>query len=111
MAGNRAVSGTPKRWTAPAIRRILNVYTNGGALKTRIQKWGNSLGLRIPKSLAEDAEVEAGSQVDLTVKGGDLIVKPVRRPRIRLQSLLSKITKKNIHKELSAGDAVGKEVW
>ena len=80
-------------------------------MQTKIQKWGNSLGLRIPKSFAEDAGVQAGSLVDLSIKNGDLIVQPVRRPRIKLASLLKKITSRNLHKEVSTGDAVGKEVW
>ncbi len=44
-------------------------------MNTKIQKWGNSLGLRIPKSFAEEAGVEAGSEVDLTVEDGQLIVR------------------------------------
>jgi len=40
---------------------------------TRIQKWGNSLGLRIPKSFAAEVEVEAGSTVDIRVENGDLV--------------------------------------
>jgi antitoxin MazE len=80
-------------------------------MQTKIQKWGNSLGLRIPKSFAEEAGVQAGSLVDLSIKNGDLIVQPVRRPRIKLASLLKKITSRNLHKEVSTGDAVGKEVW
>ena len=80
-------------------------------MQTKIQKWGNSLGLRIPKSFAEEAGVEAGSLVDLSIEDGHLLIRPVRRPRIKLTSLLRKITSKNLHKEVRTGDAVGKEVW
>jgi antitoxin MazE len=80
-------------------------------MRTRIQKWGNSLGMRIPKGLAEEAGLEAGSFVDIKVKGGDLIVRPARRRKYRLSDLVKKIDSKNVHKEVQTGDAVGKEVW
>ena len=81
------------------------------AVQTKIQKWGNSLGLRIPKSFALEAGVEAGSEVDLSIKNGDLVVRPVRRRKYRLQDLLSRVEPKNLHQEIDTGTAVGREVW
>jgi antitoxin MazE len=78
---------------------------------TKIQKWGNSLGLRIPKSFAEEVGVEAGSPVDLTVEGGGLSVTPVRRHRYALQDLLDAITPDNTHEEVDTGAPVGREIW
>ncbi len=78
---------------------------------TKIQKWGNSLGLRIPKSFAEEAEVEPGTEVDLKVVDGGLVVRPLRRRRYRLSSLLRKINAKNLHDEVATGDPVGREAW
>ena len=78
---------------------------------TRILKWGNSLGLRIPKAFAEQAGVEAGSEVDLAVEDGDLIVRPRRLPRYQLKNLLRKVTAKNVHEEVETGKPVGREVW
>jgi antitoxin MazE len=80
-------------------------------VRTKIHKWGNSLGLRIPRSFAEEAGVEAGSEVDLSIRRGDLLVKTVRRRKYRLKELLRKITPRNIHAEVDAGAPVGKEVW
>ncbi len=80
-------------------------------MQTKIQKWGNSLGLRIPKSFAAEARVEAGSTVDISVEDGDLIVKPVRRRRYRLSELLKKVNPKNVHGEISTGNATGREAW
>ena len=57
---------------------------------TKVQKWGNSLGLRIPKSFASEAQVEAGSTVDISVKDGGLVVRPALRPPYALSELLSK---------------------
>ncbi|MBI4616372.1 MAG: AbrB/MazE/SpoVT family DNA-binding domain-containing protein [Planctomycetes bacterium] len=80
-------------------------------MQTKIQRWGNSLGLRIPRSFAKEAGVEAGSEVDLSIQDGDLIVKPGRRRKYRLKELLDKITAKNRHGEVDTGGPVGREVW
>ncbi len=78
---------------------------------TRIQKWGNSLGLRIPKNIAQDAGVEVGTTVNLTLKDGQLIVSPARNRSYDLKHLLEKVTPENIHEEIEYGQAVGREVW
>jgi len=80
-------------------------------MNTRIQKWGNSLGLRIPKSFAEEAGVEAGSEVKLSVKDGQLVVTPTRRRKYRLRDLLRKVTPENVHDEIDTGGPVGREGW
>ncbi len=80
-------------------------------MQTRIQKWGNSLGLRIPRSFALEAGVGAGSEVDLSVKNGDLVVRPARRRRYQLKDLLARVTAKNLHAEVETGQPVGREIW
>ena len=80
-------------------------------MQTKVQKWGNSLGLRIPKAFAEQAGVEAGSDVDLSVEAGELIVRKRCRPKYDLKDLLRAVTVKNIHKEVDTGETVGREVW
>lgn len=80
-------------------------------MRTKIQKWGNSLGLRIPKSFAAETGVEAGSDVELSVKNGQLTVRPILRPQYDLDDLLQKVTSKNVHGEIDSGDAVGREGW
>ena len=80
-------------------------------MPTTIRKWGNSLGLRIPRALAEEAGLVAGSEVDLSIRRGDLVVKPARRTKYRLIDLLRKITSKNIHAEVDADGPVGREIW
>jgi len=78
---------------------------------TRIQKWGNSLGLRIPRSFAADVEVEAGSTVDIRVENGDLVIRPVRRRQYVLSELLEGVNSGNLHEEISTGHPVGREAW
>ena len=80
-------------------------------MQTKIQRWGNSLGLRIPRSFAKEAGVAAGSEVDLSIQDGDLVVKPAKRRKYRLEELLLKITAKNVHAEVDTGGQVGKEAW
>jgi antitoxin MazE len=80
-------------------------------VQTKIQRWGNSLGLRIPRALAADVGVEAGAEVDVSIRDGELVVKPARRARYRLEELVRKITAKNLHREVDTGHPVGREVW
>ena len=80
-------------------------------MKLKIQKWGNSLALRIPKALAIEANVESGSTVDLSLANGELKIKPVADQEYTLEELLSGITTENIHDEVSTGMPQGKESW
>ena len=80
-------------------------------MQTRIQKWGNSLGLRIPRSVAAEAQVEEGATVDLSAKDGQLLVRPLRVRRYTLKALLRKVSRRNLHREVSTGRSVGREGW
>ena len=80
-------------------------------MKVKIQKWGNSLALRIPKSFAMQSKVEQGSTVDVALKKGTIVITPVNEPEYTLEGLLAKITKQNLHDETATGASVGKEVW
>ena len=77
---------------------------------TRVQKWGNSLALRIPRSFAVQAKVAAGTAVDIAVEKGQLVVRPVQQ-RYRLRDLLKTVDARNLHKEIRTGRPVGREVW
>jgi antitoxin MazE len=78
---------------------------------TKVQKWGNSLGLRIPRTFAADARVEAGSVVRISLERGGLMLRPARPKRYSLGDLLKGVNKKNLHGEFSSGAAVGREAW
>jgi antitoxin MazE len=79
-------------------------------VRTRVQKWGNSLAVRIPKPFAEGAGLRASSEVEVSLEKGEVRLSPVR-PRWKLRLLLSRVTKRNLHAEVDAGPAVGREVW
>jgi antitoxin MazE len=78
---------------------------------TKVQKWGNSLALRIPKAFALDAQLENDTVVEVSLVDGQIIIKPVAAPSWSLEQLLSAVTSDNIHHETDTGDAVGNEVW
>ena len=77
---------------------------------TRVQKWGNSLALRIPQSFAVQVKVAAGTAVDIAVEKGQLVVRPVRQ-RYRLRDLLKAVDRRNVHAEVQTGRPVGRETW
>lgn len=80
-------------------------------MKTRVQKWGNSLALRIPKSFASEVGIQQETTVDLSSDDGKLVITPVAKPKQTLKQLLAKITKDNLHKEVDTGPARGNEIW
>lgn len=78
-------------------------------MTTRIQQWGNSLALRIPRSFASQLRVERGSEVDLSLERGRLVLRPTKPARYRLEALLRRITPKNLHREINGGKPRGRE--
>ncbi len=80
-------------------------------MKTRVQKWGNSLALRIPKSFANEVGLERETAVDISLSSGKLIITPVAKPKPSLNQLLAKITEENLHHEVDIGSAIGNEIW
>jgi antitoxin MazE len=80
-------------------------------MQTRIQRWGNSLGLRIPRSFAVEAQMEEGATVELAVENGRLLVRTHRARKYALSALLRKLNPRTLHGEVSTGTAVGREAW
>ena len=80
-------------------------------MKTRIQKWGNSLALRIPKSFAVETGLAQDAIVDISLVEGKLIVTPLPIPSITLEQLLAGVTDSNRHTEYDTGEAIGNEGW
>ena len=80
---------------------------------TKIKKWGNSQGLRLSKELLSDVDIGVGDEVDVAVRKGLLIVRPIRRVRggHDLRKLVSRIAKTYKPRELDWGPPVGREVW
>lgn len=80
-------------------------------MKTMIQRWGNSLALRIPKAFAEEISVREGDEVEMNVAKGRLVIAP-RPPRdYHLADLVAEIRPRNQHREIVTGEPRGNEVW
>ena len=80
---------------------------------TRVQKWGNSQGLRLSKEVLADVRIDVGDAVDVTVHDGSLVITPARRVRggIDLEQLVARIPKGYKSQELDWGPPAGREVW
>jgi antitoxin MazE len=77
----------------------------------KVQKWGNSLALRIPKAFALDAQLENNTIVEVKLVDGQIVIKPIASPGWSLEQLLAGVNSNNIHHETDTGDAVGNEIW
>lgn len=80
-------------------------------MKTRVQKWGNSLALRIPKSFAAEARLREDTPVELSLVEGKLVVQALTPEPLTLDELLRGVTDQNLHGEWDTGPAVGREIW
>jgi antitoxin MazE len=88
-----------------------NARTGEGVMRATVRKWGNSLALRIPRGLAEDARLSDGAEVDIAVRNGRLIIEPVAAPEVSLEELVAGITPANLHPEQLAAGPRGAEAW
>jgi antitoxin MazE len=80
-------------------------------MKTRVQKWGNSLALRIPKSFATEVGLQTDSSVEVSLVKGKLVIAPIVKRKLTLRALLAQVTDNNLHREVDTGSAVGSEAW
>jgi len=87
------------------------MYLFCGYMRTAVQRWGNSLALRIPRAYALETGISNGSEVELTLAEGGLVVRPVARKRHALEDLLDRVRASNRHEAVDTGPAVGREVW
>ncbi len=80
---------------------------------TKIQKWGNSQGLRFPKEILHLAHIAVGDEVDIKYRQGAIIIKPVTKIRGKycLKNLVAEMPKKHQPKEEDWGESVGEEKW
>jgi len=80
-------------------------------MKTQVQKWGNSLAVRIPKAFASDLGLEHDATVELELGDGCLVLRPTARPTYELRELVSRVTEDNRHGEYDLGGPAGDEQW
>ena len=80
------------------------------SMTTKIQKWGNSLAVRVPKIFAQNLNLRKGTTIYLEQLGNSIVISS-SRPKYTLEDMLKGITKKNRHKEIDWGPPRGKEIW
>ncbi len=80
-------------------------------MKTTAQKWGNSLAIRVPKSVAVQVGLKAQDDLEIAVQDGNVVLKPHLRRVYRLEDLVKRITSKNLHSEIDTGSPIGREIW
>jgi antitoxin MazE len=80
-------------------------------VRTKVQKWGNSLALRIPHAFAGETGIAQDSEVELSLEDGKLVVTPLDPSEISLEGLLAGVTEANRHPEVDWGPGVGGEAW
>jgi antitoxin MazE len=78
---------------------------------TKIQKWGNSFAIRIPKAFASEVQIEKDSVMEISLVDRQIIIKPVNVPKYSLSQLLSGVNANNIHSEIDTGKTCGNELW
>ena len=78
-------------------------------MKAKVQRWGNSLAVRIPKAFAQEVGLHSDADVEMFVRQGDLVLAPVRR-EYTLEELVRGITSMNRHEETDFGPPVGREI-
>jgi antitoxin MazE len=98
------------------IDRIFIVDTNvtngeDKMMQARVQRWGNSLAVRIPKPFAQEIGLEQNSLVTVSISEGKLLLEPILEPTYTLEQLLAEVTDDNLHQEIETGPTVGHEVW
>lgn len=80
-------------------------------MRTKVQKWGNSLAVRIPKTFAEEVGLTDDTAVEMRLVKGGLLVEPAPVWGVTLDDLLDDVTDENTHAEVDWGPARGKEAW
>ena len=91
----------------------MDIQTEEISMKTKVQGWGNSQGLRLNKQIMEEAQISVGDEVDLCVREGAIVIEPVKKIRGRhnLADLVKQIPADYKPEEAEWGRPSGKEVW
>lgn len=80
-------------------------------MNARVQRWGNSLAVRIPKVIAQETGLKEDAAVALSIVEGKLVIEPVAARAFTLDALLVDVTEANLHAEVETGPATGQEAW
>lgn len=78
---------------------------------SKVQKWGNSQGLRLPKHVLESADISVGDEVEVIAQEGQILLKKVSPSKFNLEEMMARMPRDyQVHEE-SFGKPLGREVW
>jgi antitoxin MazE len=80
-------------------------------MTARVQKWGNSQGLRLPKHILESADIGVGDEVQVISQEGEIIIRKAPKRKFDLVEMVSRMPRNYKPREESFGKPVGKEEW
>jgi antitoxin MazE len=80
-------------------------------MKTQIAKWGNSIAVRIPKTVAQAAKLRLGDHLEMAVEDSGVVRMRKKERTLSLKNLIHEITAENLHTETDWGEPQGKELW
>jgi antitoxin MazE len=80
-------------------------------MKTAIRKWGKSLAIRLPRAFAAETHLRNGTEIDLKLQSGRLVITSRETKVHDLRTLLAQVRKSNRHAEMDWGGPVGGETW
>ncbi len=80
-------------------------------MTTTVQKWGNSLAVRLPREMAEKFKLGEGTKVEIKPEGQGIVIKPAKKNKYTLEELVAGITPENRHEETDWGKPMGREIW
>ena len=80
-------------------------------METKVKKWGNSLGVRIPKSFSTQAGITEGSSIEISIDGDKITLVPKHNNEYSIDELISRISEDNLHYEIKTDGPVGNETW
>jgi antitoxin MazE len=79
-------------------------------MKTKIQKWGNSLGVRLPKSITEQKALKEGRGVSIMIKDNQIVIEPIEEDET-LESIMAAVSPDNLPREIDWAEEQGNEIW
>lgn len=80
-------------------------------MRATIQKWGNSLAVRIPKAFAEETRLRQGSEIDISLADGNVVLAPLPKEPLKLSELLERVSPESLHEHAEWGQPKGREAW
>lgn len=80
-------------------------------MEAKVKKWGNSLGVRIPKSISTQVGITEGASIEIKIEGDKITLAPIQKKEYSIEEMILMISEDNVHYEINTDGPVGKEIW